>query len=132
MGAIHPRGILLGLAVFAVLYIGGTFLANVTVRLVADPHSALRWLNPLAFLTWVLSGYVCAMIAKSRGAVNGAVFGALSIAVVAVAQSIFGGNQSFYSTLVEDYYYWIILGVILGGFGGLLGDVYRKFKNKSL
>lgn len=132
MRAIHPRGILLGLVAFAVLYVGGTFLANIAVRVVADPHSVLRWLNPLAFLTWVLSGYFCAMIAKANGMANGAIFGATSIAVVAIAQFIFGGLESVYSVFVEEFYYWIGTGVVLGGLGGFLGDVYWKVKNSGL
>src|SRR5687768_5780859 len=120
MNAIQPKGILIGLATFAVLYIGVTFLSNIIVR-AGGPQDTLLWLNSLAFFTWVASGYIVGVFAKSKGIINGALFGLFSIVVVSLAQYIFGGAAGFKNAFNGyGFFYWIGIGVLLGGLGGLL------------
>lgn len=131
MSTIQSRSILCGLSAFAVLYFGITYLSNTNVRDIESLQSTLPWLNLGAFLAWVISGYITGAFAKSKGFINGALFGVFSIAVVSLVQFIFGGAAGFKNSF-NGFYYWIVVGMLLGGLGGLLWDIYAGLRNKSL
>jgi len=123
--AIRPRSILLALVCFAILYFGFTLLARVLVRDISHIHTRLVWLNTGAYFIWIICGFTSAVVARRSGTVHGVIFGVLSIAVVALAQIVFGRI----SALIHFFSIsWFILVTILGGLGGFAWDVRNWLK----
>jgi hypothetical protein len=125
IGAIRPRSILLALVCFAILYFGFTLLGRLLVRDISHIHTRLVWLNTGVYLTWIICGFTSAVVARRSGTAHGVIFGVLSIAVVALAQIVFGGI----SALIHFFSIsWFILVTILGGLGGFAWDVWNWLK----
>jgi hypothetical protein len=113
---------------FAILYFGFTLFARLLVRDISHIHTRLVWLNTAVYLIWIICGYIAAVLARSSGTVHGVIFGVLSIAVVALAQIVFGGMSAlihFFSIT------WFILVTILGGLGGFTWDVRNWFRIRA-
>ena len=126
---IRARSILLTLVCFAILYFGFSVLARLLVRNISDIHTRLMWLNTGVYFIWIICGFTSAAVAGRSGTLHGVIFGVLSIAVVALAQIVFGGI----SALIHFFWIsWFILVTILGGLGGFAWDVWNWLKFKPL
>ena len=126
--AIRPGSILLALVCFAILYFGFTLLARFLVRDISHIHTRLVWLNTGVYFIWIICGFTSAVVARRSGTVHGVIFGVLSIAVVALAQIVFGGISALMHFFSIS---WFILVTILGGLGGFAWDIYNWLRTKT-
>ena len=70
------------------------------------------------------------VISENKGVVHGAIFGVLSLVIVAVTQYIFGGMGDLIQTTQQNWILWISSSVILGALGGLVWDMIQIITKK--
>ena len=128
IGAIRPSSILLALVCFAILYFGFTLLGRLLVRDISNIHTRLVWLNTGVYFIWIICGFTSAVVARRSGTVHGVIFGVLSIAVVALAQIVFGGISALIHFFSIN---WFIFVTLLGGLGGFAWDVWSWLKTAA-
>jgi len=124
-GTVRVRSILIALICFAILYFAFTLFARFLVQDISHIHSRLMWFNAGAYFIWIICGYISALDACRSGTVHGVIFGVLSIAVVALAQIVFGGSSAFIHFRSIS---WFVLIIILSGLGGFAWDIRNWLK----
>lgn len=129
MLAIKPQAILAGLSSFGVLYIGWSYVLILLEKDPLDNAEALVWLSGVKFVIWIASGYLTAAIAKSKGILNGAAFGLLSITILGLAHYLLEGIAGL-RFIVHLWFVWASLGFALGGLGGLVWELQPKLRNR--
>lgn len=118
------RAIGVGLIVFVVLYSGVTVLGNALASKSFDFNWVIPWLNLVAYLAWAIAGYIAAYFAKTSGIVNGAVTGFGASVLVGLFYAFLGRDAG--AGFAEDWYIWLVNGVVLGGLGGLVWRIQKK------
>jgi hypothetical protein len=104
----------IALAVFSAMYFGAVLFVGYEPAM-AGGHLVRLLLNLDAYLAFVASGYLAAAISKRRGIATGALAGVIAGCLVAIYHLLSGPVV----VVINDWRFWLI-GILLGGFGGLL------------
>ena len=125
MDRVLTRGLLgyaIGVATFAILQFVLTISANYIARTPPELERVLPWLNVMAYLFYVVAGFLAATLVRRRQIINGAVVGALAATIAMLLFHVSGGNVLGVAAV-------LINGVVLGGIGGACTLALRREKN---
>ena len=117
----------IALLVFAVLYFSLTVFTQMMGSRITSPGMFLL-INAIALFVWIIPGYLAARLAKTRGALNGAIVG--------VGATLLEGVDYLFSssglahTFREHWYLFLVYGIVLSGLGGLLWDIKTMIKTR--
>ena len=118
------------------LYFFYTFGANNIAGDARPIDNKILWINRFSLLTWIISGYIGALVSKRFGVLIGLFLGYLSLIGVSVTQYWFGGYNGIIYVLKSDWLDFLFLGIILCCIGGLVWDIQsyllKRFSNHGI
>jgi hypothetical protein len=126
---IKTRPIGLALAVFVVLYIG----LNIFTRLIGpfripDSNEYLVTMF-VGLFPWIIAGYVAASLAKSYGALYGALLCPIT-SLIQEADCLIRLPAFLHTCTLGPWSYYLAYGLILGGLGGLIWQIKETIRRR--
>ncbi|MDQ2077940.1 hypothetical protein [Marinimicrobium sp. ABcell2] len=116
------------ISVSVVLFITLHFLLTLVSNYLSKNSSSfltlLPWLNLLAYLLYLLTGFISSLLAKSRLIITGLAAGLLSAFIAVLAFGV--GGDIFWGLLT------LAFGFILGGIGGGISMLLKMITSEAL
>jgi len=127
--AIRVKAVVIGLLVLAAFYIANHYIDAALLRNGINPAT---FSVTFGYISFFVCGYLAGFIAKQAGFLNGALVGILTplVTILYMVCSKYDFIKIF-ENLLENGFYWISVGFICCGLGGLLWDLQCKMKKAT-
>jgi hypothetical protein len=122
--AIKVKAVVIGLLVFAAFYIANHYIDTALLRSGISPAT---FSVTFGYISFFVCGYLAGFVSKQAGFLNGALVGGLTpvVTILYMVWSQFDFIKIF-ANLFENGFYWVSVGCICCGLGGLLWDLQCK------